>query len=583
MAGTKSETIREAVQGYLDQLPPGYVPDPQREQTDILELIRRDIATENQSRPKGAQWKTPDQLSSEVVADIVCRLYPIVNLSYNPDDRTTQGATLALYQDEGEDRGIYSTDTEKLYRLVRAYNYQFKERDVKDAFYHMHMTAPLRHRNAQRNLVAVNNGIFDYDTKTLHPFNPDLVFTSKSKVDYVPNPVNPVIRNPQDGTEWDIESWMDELFDDPELTRLAWQIIGANIRPNVKWDKCAWFYSNTGENGKGTLCELMRQVAGPGTYASIPLANFSKDFLLEPLLGASSIICDENDVGMFIEKSANLKAIITNDPIQLNRKFMAPVTFTFQGFMIQCVNELPKVKDRSDSFTRRFLIVRFAKCFTGQARKYIKADYIRRKDVLEYVLHRVLHMDYYQLDEPDSCRLAMAEYKEYNDPIRQFINEILPVCQWDLLPYSFLYPLYKAWFKQTAPTGTLVGRNKFIMDLQAGVANSTEWRVPPGNVPVRPKGRMNRPEFLIRTYDLKEWMNQTYNGPDEKIRFTPNPLKFNYKGLVRISRSQPLDPSDLCPGDPGSPDGPDMPPATQDEIRAAQEAAAQEDAAAGAN
>src|SRR5699024_5398232 len=146
-----------------------------------------------------------------------------------------------------------------------------------------------------------------------------------------------------------------------------------------------------------------------------------------------------------IDKAANLKAIITNDVIQMNRKFKTPIAFQFKGFMVQCLNEMPKIKDRSDSFYRRQLFVPFLKCFTGKERKYIKHDYLHRKDVLEYVLWRVLNMDYYTLSEPEACRLALEEYKEYNDPIRQFIDEILPECKWNLLPYAFLYDLYKSW------------------------------------------------------------------------------------------------------------------------------------------
>ena len=122
-----------------------------------------------------------------------------------------------------------------------------------------------------------------------------------------------VIHNPNDNTDWDVESWMNESSDDPEIVTLLWEILGAIIRPNVRWNKSAWFYSTTGNNGKGTLCELMRQLCSSGAYASIPIADFAKRFALEPLITACAIIVDENNVGEFIDKAGNLKAIITND------------------------------------------------------------------------------------------------------------------------------------------------------------------------------------------------------------------------------------------------------------------------------
>ncbi len=69
--------------------------------------------------------------------------------------------------------------------------------------------------------------------------------------------------------------------------------------------------------------------------------------------------------------------------------------------MNQCNNEMPKVRDRSESYYRRCLMVPFSHSFTGNERSYIKNDYITRQDVLEYVLWSVLNMaEYYELDEP---------------------------------------------------------------------------------------------------------------------------------------------------------------------------------------
>ena len=73
------------------------------------------------------------------------------------------------------------------------------------------------------------------------------------------------------------------------------------------------------------------------------MSDFSKDFHLEPLIHASAIIVDENDVGVYLDKVANLKAVITNDVVLINRKFKMPVSYQFFGFMVQCLNEYPRI------------------------------------------------------------------------------------------------------------------------------------------------------------------------------------------------------------------------------------------------
>lgn len=82
--------------------------------------------------------------------------------------------------------------------------------------------------------------------------------------------------------------------------------------------------------------------------------------------------------------------LLTDDVTEVTITYLS---FRFRGFMVQCINELPRMKDKSDSFYRRQLFVPFNKSFTGIAREYIKDDYVRRKDVLEYVLHKVLKLD----------------------------------------------------------------------------------------------------------------------------------------------------------------------------------------------
>lgn len=242
------------------------------------------------------------------------------------------------------------------------------------------------------------------------------------------------------------------------------------------------------------------------------------------------IIVDENDVGEYIDKAANLKAIITNDVIQMNRKFKMPVAFQFKGFMVQCLNELPRFKDKSESFYRRLLFVPFSKCFTGAERKYIKADYLRRKEVLEYALYKVLNMDYYSLDEPPECKAVLEEYKGYNDPVRQFLDEMLPKCVWDLLPFKFLFDLYKAWFADISPTGSPVGRNTFIFEVKKLIGKYSEWEVCGKE---RTLKRMDNPEPLIKKYNLRNWMNPNYRGSDVEKMCHPGLQKSYSGGLLR--------------------------------------------------
>lgn len=534
MAVPLNEVIATQTAAYLDGIDPATPPTPQVIEAELLALVNEQIEVENLNHHKKNQIPFLKVLTHGQIARILLALHHICKIAPAGKNTDSDYDLVGMYMTEGPDAGIYVTSEDALRSVARRYNESLTTNEFREILAALKDGAERRYRCQERDLIAVNNGIFDYQKKELLPFTPDKIFLSKSRVNYVPGALSPVIAHPTDGTTWEVEEWMNTLSDDPEVVELLWEILGAIIRPHVRWNKSAWFYSEKGNNGKGTLCELMRNLCGPTTYASIPLADFGKDFLLEPLTRASAIIVDENDVGTFIDRAANLKAVITNDVISINRKFKTPIAYQFYGFMVQCLNEFPRVKDKSESFYRRQLFVPFEKNFAGIERRYIKGDYLSRPDVLEYVLHRVLHMDYYELSEPEACVNVLDDYKLANDPVRTFWTEHRGEFVWDLLPFGFLYDLYKSWFASNSPSGSPVGKYTFITELVNLLHEDDAWFCIDRKAKFRPVKKMSVPEPLIARYDLQDWMNPMARGSNDINKKCIPMLAPNYAGVLRV-------------------------------------------------
>ena len=532
---TRLSLIRNVTRDTLAGMNDVELSDPQYVEGTILQNIQNEITLVNAAR-SGSKWKALDELLPVQIAEIIAASYPVVRIMTGGISSDSDYDLLAIYQEDGDDEGIYMVSDEVFRKLARKYNYSLSMKQFDEMMNALRDMVPRVQPCREPNLIAVNNGIFDFDTKTLMPFSKDYVFMSKSRVDYNPNAINITIHNDEDGTDWDIESWMNTLSDDEDVVETLWQVLGAIIRPNVPWGKSAWFYSESGNNGKGTLCSLMRNLCGEGTYCSISLSDFSKDFMLEPLTHSSAIVVDENDVGTYIDRAANLKAVVTGDVIQINRKFKQPIAYQFRGFMVQCLNEMPRIKDKSDSFFRRQLFIPFTKCFTGAERKYIKQDYLKRKEVLEYVMFKVLNMDYYELSTPEVCKEALAEYKTFNDPTRQFLDEILPQLQWDLVPFTFLRDLYAAWYKKniSSTRDGMKSMQVLTKDIVNLLKEYPEWECEDPRKNIRPGNKMDKPEWMIDEYKLEDWYSQTYKGPDRAKKCCTS-LKSYYRGIVRVA------------------------------------------------
>ena len=511
--------------------------------SSLLQLTNDAIEHENAYRKSiqvGLLSKN-QRLTHSQIADLIMstRYVKKINCSGGQNDPTGSDDVLGVYMSSGQFSGVYVTDHEEFNRLALEVDYALKEADLKEIYANMEHRAGRVLRTTDPDLVAVNNGIFDYKSKTLQPFDPSCIFLSKVATDYNPSAC-PVYISEPDGSIWDVDSWMNSLSSDPAIVAFLWQILSAVIRPFVNWGTMIWFYAESGNNGKGTLMQLMRNLLGSAAI-SVTLSQFSDRFGLGHLIGKTAVLADEINAGDKLNKLANLKAAITSDLMQIEQKFKNIIEYRFHGLLVFCVNDRPQIIDKSGSFARRLTIVPFGQCFTGREKKYIKHDFLARKDVLEYVLFKILNTDFYEFDIPEACINAREEFLDFNDPIREFCKEILPLISWQFAPFQFLYDLYRAWFRKTQPVGFIEGKGRFDMKIKT-IVNELDvgWEyVQTG--PVRAAKYMQGPERLIAEYDLHEWFNKSDVGQDPDLMCQPN-LKTVYRGIMRKdANADPVD------------------------------------------
>ena len=497
---------------------------------ELLEVTNTAINAYNALGLKTRE-KTMKHLHPMQVGMLMVALDNVIKISIS-DSTDAESLKLAVYQDYGPNEGIYVFDSKNIAikKVISEYNRMADKKYYTEVIEYLSNNALVTDRDYAPNLVPVNNGIYDYDKDELLPFSPRYVFIAKSSIDYNPTASNVFITN-DDGTIWDVESWMKEFSDDPEIVELLWQVIAASLRARVKWDKAILLFSREGNNGKGTLCELITGLVGEKACAMISLPDLDKNFVPQTLFSASVIIGHENPVGYVIDKSTIFKSAVTHDPAQADVKHIDAKTFRFRGLIIQCLNDYFRVRDKTDSLSRRLLIIPFNKSFTGCENKKIREEYLKRKDVLEYIMYRSLRMRFSEFSCPQACREALGVQRECNDPIRQFWAELREEFQWKLLPSEFLHDLFKAWLLRNYPKEQSPGKNVFMIGLRDVIKKDDLWEAASGQVRVDVVMR-NTTEPLIATYDMKNWMNPNYTGHDiEKICLPV--FKDRYTGLIR--------------------------------------------------
>lgn len=384
----------------------------------------------------------------------------------------------------------------------------------------MIQTIPNVNETSDANRIFVKNGIFNKETKQLEPFAQNEYRLAKIQTNYNPNASSPTITMP-DGLSWSFDMWLDELVDhDPDRLTQMWQIITAALNPGRVYNKCVIFYSRQGNNGKGTLGQVLKNIIGDGLYSSVNIKNFGVRFRTQQLLGKIVNIADENPVGAYIDGTDEFKAAITGDDIQIEAKGKDAYPMQVRMLNIQMLNGTLLTRDKSNSIYRRLLIVPFTHTFTGYERPYIKHDYMDRTDVKEYILKRALESpivtEFITTKENDE---ALYKTKLENNTVIEFLDEFLPQFKWDALPPKFLYELYKSWMSKDNANGKPVKKSVFIEYATDFFNDTNEWniRLAQGDK-ITVGQRMDADEPLITEYNLTDYMDPSYKGSDARIK-----------------------------------------------------------------
>lgn len=403
--------------------------------------------------------------------------------------------------------------------------------EAEEALRYFKVFAPKVVRTTDKDLIPVNNGIFDYKNKKLLDFDPKYAFLSKSRVDFNKN-AKLVNFKTSDGSYWNVEDWFKSLSNNKEMRELLWQITSAVIRPYVSWNKALIFYSFYDNNGKSVFCKLLENLSGKESYINLKIRNFNSDFLLNRLLSVNSIICDDNDFDIYLDKSETFNSLVNKKPIKITIYNKKPKTIVFKGLIVQGFNNLPKFKNGDDSMYNKFLPVLFDEYFE---KSYIKDDFINSKEVLEYVLYKALMSDFYEFIIPKSSNKLLYEICGLNNLVKNFLNEMLNECVWDLLPNDFLYKLYQAWFLENiSDKSEYLSKNKFLKEVRDLLSSSKEYKFLENNV--RFETHCKNPEPLIYKYDIKSWMNKNCKANDINSICFPNLKGKRFKDVLRVKK-----------------------------------------------
>lgn len=379
---------------------------------------------------------------------------------------------LGMYQ--GDLEGTYTTNEDKIEAIIMQQAPSLSAVKIREVYQKikwqaaMNLKVELTH---DKNLIPVENGVFDIKTKTLLPFDKKYIFTSK-----VMTPFNPDAKEPTIGEDkWTPSKWIMELANgDKDVYTLFWQVIHAAANGSFSYRKSIWLFGN-GNDGKGTFQKLIMSVVGAKNVASLKANEFSQRFALSAMEGKTCVIGDDVPANVFLDDSSNFNSVVTGDPVMIEKKNRQPYSAILTVTVIQSTNEMPKFKNNSNGTMRRLLIVPFTKEFSGDNDNWkIKDDYVTRPEVCEWVLkNALLNYDFDKFIEPEVTKQQLEEFKQDNNPLSNFKEEVFDKYNPDVIPTDALFKYYVAYQKETGQRN-IMSAKRFTTQFSKLVAASYE-------------------------------------------------------------------------------------------------------------
>lgn len=411
------------------------------------------------------------------------------------------------------DEGIYTQNTTLIQRVISWLEPRHNKVKADEVMYYLKNNSDVKEKTNSRYLIPVKNGVFNLENKQLEKFTPDYVFTSKVNTNYYDNPALPNING------WNVEEWIKEIACyDGEIVRLLWQVINDSLNGNYTRKK-AIFLVGEGNNGKGTYQELLSNLIGSNNIATLKANEFDERFRLSVLQGKTAVIGDDVPPNVYIDDSSSLKSVITGDTVSVEQKNQPLYSASFKCTVIQSTNGMPKFRDKTAGVLRRFIIVPFKADFEVQAENSdIKDDFIKRPEVLEYVLNKAINLDFETFDIPKVSMQALDEFKQDNDPVYEFKSEVFDMWNIPEVPKNLVYAYYKEFCEENGYKSLSVRKfhNEFKKHLSSNWQTETQAKFT--------EEKLNRYIGNIKDNKYVEW-----NYPDSR-----KPYKTYKQDLLKV-------------------------------------------------
>ncbi|MBL7130686.1 MAG: hypothetical protein ISS45_04715 [Candidatus Omnitrophica bacterium] len=285
--------------------------------------------------------------------------------------------------------------------------------------------------------LNVKNGLYDVDNMKLISHTPQV---------YSINQLNVTYRNNAQCLLW-VKTLREIFEDDSARIMLLQEYFGYCLTRDTDYEKSLFLFGE-GANGKSVVLYVLEELIGRENCSSIPLEKFNDMHYVAQLRDKLVNISLETNAKADVYDNM-FKAIVTGDTIAADEKYGQPFQFKPYCKLLFSTNNMPRVKDKTEGYFRRLLVLPFNRQFTVNERNP-KLKYKIAGSELDGIflwalngLNRLRERGYFE--ESASMRAVKDEYRKENNNVIIFVDEVCVIDAHAEVKKDELYQAYHDW------------------------------------------------------------------------------------------------------------------------------------------
>lgn len=286
--------------------------------------------------------------------------------------------------------------------------------------------------DADPNILTFTDITLDLRTMTTRPHSPLDCSTTKLSFDYDPTVTS-------EAWQWFLQSTV------PNYIEFLQEFAGYCLTPSTRYELAVWLWGPPG-GGKSTFIEGLRAMLGT-RCCILGLNEIDRSaFALSQLPGKTLAISTEQP-STFIKSPHILNAIISGEPLNVDRKFRDHITVVPRAKIIWGMNELPRVDGGGVGLFRRIVPVHFPSIPPEHRDPALKERVVASgMAIVNWALEGLARLNARgKFALPEALETEREVYRLQNDVPQLFIDECCNRMPTGAVKSSSLYQVYQAW------------------------------------------------------------------------------------------------------------------------------------------